>query len=207
MIKRMQQMPVAGIKTRDADGNPIIEGYFAVFGTRYEEYPGEFEELMPGCFKKSINENDIRALVNHDSTQVLGRNKAGTLELREDGVGLFGRILINPNDTDAMNLHARIERGDVTQASFGFFIRAKETEFLPDGTILNRITDADLLEISPCTFPAYPDTHLTARENPNISNKNDDAHEKWRADMLERLKNRNAGGTKDAKSIDASQED
>ena len=110
MHKRMQMKPLVGLNTRDEDGNPIVEGYFAVFNTRYEEFPGEYEELMPGCFSKSIEENDIRALVNHDSTQVLGRNKSGTLVLREDDRGLFGTIRINPKDSDAMNLHARIER-------------------------------------------------------------------------------------------------
>lgn len=189
MNKRSQLRPLVGLKTRDAEGNPIVEGYFAVFGTRYEEFPGEFEELMPGCFSRSIEENDIRALVNHDSTQVLGRNKSGTLVLREDERGLFGTIRINPKDSDAMNLHARIEREDVTQASFGFFVRGKEVEILPDGTILNKITDADLLEISPCTFPAYPDTHLTAREK-NLEAEKQRAEEnmRWKNEMLVKLR-------------------
>lgn len=189
MNKRSQMRPLVDLKTRDENGNPIVEGYFAVFGARYEEFPGEFEELMPGCFSRSIEENDIRALVNHDSTQVLGRNKSGTLVLREDERGLFGTIRINPKDSDAMNLHARIEREDVTQASFGFFVRGREVENLPDGKVLNRIVDADLLEISPCTFPAYPKTHLSAREK-NLKAEKQRAEEntRWKEEMLGKLR-------------------
>ena len=111
------------LKTRvEPDAQDMyIEGYFAVFGRETELWPGAYEEIAPGAFDETLN-NDIRALINHDTTLVLGRNKAGTLELKADSYGLWGRVKINPNDTDAVNLYERVKRGDVDQCSFGFNI-------------------------------------------------------------------------------------
>src|SRR5690606_33485190 len=98
-----------------------IEGYWVVFNQETELWPGAFEEIAPTAFDGSLD-RDVRALINHDSTLVLGRTKAGTLELRVDSHGLWGRVKINPKDTDAVNLYERVKRGDVDQCSFGFNI-------------------------------------------------------------------------------------
>ncbi len=140
-----------------------IEGYFAVFGQETELWPGAFEEIAPGAFDETLG-NDIRALINHDTTLVLGRNKAGTLELKTDSYGLWGRIRINPNDTDAVNVYQRVKRGDVDQCSFGFNILTEETDWRDDGTVKWTITKIDLHEVSVCTFPAYEDTGVQARK-------------------------------------------
>lgn len=149
-------------QTREAGDAYIIEGYFAVFGSDYEIGPGMSESIAPGAFRSSL-ENDVRALTNHDTTLVLGRTKAGTLELREDERGLWGRISINPNDADAVNLYERVKRGDVDQCSFGFEIRSEDTDYRPDGTIHWTLTDVNLFEVSCCTFPAYESTNIDAR--------------------------------------------
>lgn len=153
-------------ETRDGeDGSAHISGYFAVFGSNYEIAPGMSESIKPGAFSRTLGENpDVRALVNHDSTLVLGRTKAGTLKLRQDEIGLFGDVTINPKDVDAMNLYERVKRGDVDQCSFGFAIRSEETDILPDGSVHWTITDVDLYEVSACTFPAYQATSISARE-------------------------------------------
>lgn len=140
-----------------------IEGYFAVFNRQTELWPGAFEEIAPGAFDKTLG-NDIRALINHDTTLVLGRNKSGTLELKTDSHGLWGRIKINPNDSDAVNLYERVKRGDVDQCSFGFNIVAESTEWREDGTVKWTLTEIDLHEVSVCTFPAYEETGVQARK-------------------------------------------
>lgn len=148
----------------EADGQEMyIEGYFAVFGRETELWPGAFEEIAPGAFDETLS-NDIRALINHDTTLVLGRNKAGTLELKADSYGLWGRVKINPNDTDAVNLYERVKRGDVDQCSFGFNITSEETDWRDDGTVKWTITGIDLHEVSVCTFPAYEETGVQARK-------------------------------------------
>ena len=148
--------------TREDSGDLIIEGYFAVFDSNYEIAPGLSESIAPGAFQNSLA-NDVRALTNHDTTLVLGRTKAHTLEISEDSRGLFGRIKINPNDQDAMNLYERVKRGDVDQCSFGFDIVSEDTEYLENGGMHWTIRDVILYEVSCCTFPAYEETSISAR--------------------------------------------
>lgn len=173
-------------ETREAEGNLSIEGYFSVFNSNYELWPGASESIAPGAFSETLG-NDIRALVNHDSTLVLGRNKAGTLELREDSHGLWGKIKVNPNDSDAMNLYERVKRGDVDQCSFGFMIESEETDFREDGSVHWTITRVNLFEVSVCTFPAYEETSVSARKADYAEFQKRKA-EKWRAEMHAKLK-------------------
>lgn len=140
----------------------IIEGYFAVFGVSTELFPGAYEKIDPEACNKSMG-NDIRALVNHDTTLVLGRNKSGTLELKPDSHGLYGRIKINRNDTDAVNCYERVKRGDVDQCSFGFYIVKEEEEWREDGTVEWTLKEVDVHEVTVCTFPAYEETGVSAR--------------------------------------------
>lgn len=173
-------------QTREVGDDLIIEGYFAVFNSNYDIDKGMSESIKPGAFASSMGK-DIRALVNHDTTLVLGRTAAHTLELNEDEHGLFGRIRINRKDTDAMNCYERVKRGDVTGCSFGFFIIAEETEIRDDGSIHWTITDLDLFEVSACTFPAYQATNISARskERDDLRRRELDA---WKAKMTSRLK-------------------
>ena len=152
-----------GFEVREEAEQLHITGYFSVFGGVYEIAPGMTESVDRPAFDKTLG-GDIRALTNHDTTQVLGRTKSHTLELRTDEHGLWGDITINPNDQDAMNLYERVKRGDVDQCSFGFNIVSEETEFRDDGSIHWTITEVDLHEVSVCTFPAYEDTNVSARE-------------------------------------------
>lgn len=152
------------LRTRREDGaDPVIEGYFAVFNSNYQISNDLSESVAPGAFARSLEENDVRALVNHDTTLVLGRTKSGTLELKEDDIGLFGTIQVNPNDRSAMDLYERVSRGDVDGCSFGFDIRAEETDISDDGSVHWTMTDIDLAEVSCCTFPAYQETNISAR--------------------------------------------
>ena len=172
--------------TRDDGGNLSIEGYFAVFGSVYEIAPGLSESIAPGAFDKTLS-GDIRALINHDTTLVLGRTKAGTLNLRTDNRGLWGHIDVNPNDSDAMNLYERVKRGDVDQCSFGFDIIDEETEFREDGSVHWTIKEVELYEVSPCTFPAYEETSIAARtkERDDLLKRKNEA---WKEKMLKKLK-------------------
>jgi uncharacterized protein len=163
--KRQTRSLQTELKTRaEQEGEMIIEGYFAVFNKPTELWPGAFEEIAPGAFTETLG-NDIRCLINHDTTLVLGRNKSGTYELREDSHGLWGSVRINPKDTDAVNVYERVKRGDVDQCSFGFNIDAEETEWRDDGTVKWTITKVDLHEGSICTFPAYEETGVQARKS------------------------------------------
>lgn len=190
--KRMQRQTRSlktELKTRaEGDGGDlIIEGYFAVFGRETELWPGAFEEIASSAFDNTLS-NDIRALINHETRLVLGRNKSGTLELRTDSYGLWGRIKINPNDTDAMNLYERVKRGDVDQCSFGFNIVREDTEWRDDGTVKWTIQEVDLHEVSVVTFPAYEDTGVLARQK-QVEEHRERLLQAKRQKLIERVKN------------------
>ena len=173
-------------QTREENGDLYLEGYFSVFNSSYELWEGASEVIKPGAFTDCMGQ-DVRALINHDSTLVLGRTKAGTLELKEDSHGLWGRIKINRADSDAMNLYARNQRGDVDQASFGFDIERETFVDLGNGCCRWEIEKVGTLyEVSVCTFPAYEETSVSARkkELEDIQRRQDEA---WRETMKKKL--------------------
>lgn len=186
---RVLQLRSGEFQTREDGEEQIIEGYFSVFNSNYEMWEGASESIAPGAFDSSMG-NDIRALTNHDTTLVLGRTKANTLELKPDSHGLWGRIRINPKDSDAVNTYERVKRGDVDQCSIGFLIRDEETEFREDGSIHWTIKDVELFEVSICTFPAYEETSVSARHR-DADELKKRADEAWKLKMHERLGNSN----------------
>lgn len=157
-------LPMERMEAREDGEDLYLEGYFAVFNAIYELWPGATESIAPGAFDESVSD-DVRALFNHNTDLVLGRSSAGTMELRQDSRGLWGRIRINRNDSDAMNAYARISRGDVSGCSFGFDIAEQDVEYREDGSVHWTILRVSpLYEISPCTFPAYKETTVSARQ-------------------------------------------
>ena len=188
--RQMRSLP-SKFETREDNGELYIEGYFSVFDSSYDLWPGASERVAPGAFTKTIG-GDIRALVDHETRLVLGRTKAGTLELREDGHGLWGKVRINPDDSDAMNLYNRVKRGDVDQCSFGFDILDEETEVGEDGSVRWTIREVELYEVSVVTFPAYEDTGVVARKRDYEAIRTRQ-NEQWRAETRKKLKGENNG--------------
>lgn len=209
MEREERQMRLASSKfeTREDGEGLYIEGYFSVFNSVYQMWDGATETVDPHAFDNTIND-DIRCLINHDSSLVLGRTKSGTLELRVDNYGLWGRVRINPNDQDAVNLYERVKRGDVDQCSFGFEIISEETEWTADDSIHWTLTEVRLFEVSVCTFPAYEDTSVQARKKDFEALKERKAEEeqqrveKWREELRNKLKGDANNGAQDP---DASQ--
>lgn len=186
ICKRTMFNEKADFKTREQDGKKYIEGYFAVFDAKYWIWEDAYETIDRGAFDL-VRDKDVRALINHDTTLVLGRTTAGTLVLRVDEIGLWGSIEINENDQDAVNLYERVKRGDVSQCSFGFDI-LKEAENRVTGQPMEfRLMSVKLYEVSPCTFPAYEETGVTARKAA-IEEENKRRAQAWRTDMLNKLK-------------------
>lgn len=183
-VRQVRCVP-SQFNTREDGDKPCIEGYFAVFDSNYEIGPGMSESIAPGAFSDTLS-GDIRALINHDTTLVLGRTKAGTLTLKEDSRGLWGHIDINPDDVEAMNLYSRVKRGDVDQCSFGFQIRSEDTDIRENGDVHWTIKAVELFEVSCCTFPAYEATNISARseQRDELRKRKMDA---WRASMKERI--------------------
>jgi len=150
-------------KREDEGKPPRLIGHAAVFD---EPTPiMDFHEVVSrGAFRESIKQDDIRALFNHDPNHVLGRNTAETLRLKEDDKGLF--IEIDPPDTQfARDLMVSMDRGDISQMSFGFQVLKDEwtrEEGKPDLRTLKKVR---LFDVSPVTFPAYDGTDIAVRSH------------------------------------------
>lgn len=163
-IKTREMYFRTDFQTRQENDAKYIEGYFIRFNEETELWDGVFEEVAPEAVDDSLKNNDIRCLFNHDTSIVLGRTGNGTLELKKDSKGIFGRVKINPNDKQALDIYARIERGDINACSFGFNIINEEIQNRDDGTVKFILKKIDLHEVSPVTFPAYPTTSIQARK-------------------------------------------
>lgn len=177
------------VSTRsDENGAPILEGYFARYGDVYEVGPGATESIAPGAFTESIH-GDVRALYNHNSDVILGRTSAGTLMLEDRAEGLWGKVIINPKDSQAMDAYERIARRDIDGCSFGFNIEKESQEIKDDGSIHWTIEKVNpLYEVSPVVFPAYEATSIHARDK-DLAEIKQRLMQEWRAKMKERLKN------------------
>lgn len=171
----------ADFRTREEGDDLIVEGYFIVFNQPYESWYGVEEYVDPHAIDESTDTSDVRALTDHLSHLVLGRSTVGTLTWTIDDVGLFATIQINRRDLDAVNLHARVQRGDVDQASFGFDEDDVEYVDMPDGRVQRYIRHiSKLWEVSVCTFPAYEQTSVSARDRDSAASIKKDlaAHKK-----------------------------
>lgn len=146
--------------------SPAIEGYAAVFNKRSEVLYDFVEQIEAGFFAPALKQ-DIRALWNHNPDKPLGRTKNKTLTLAEDERGLSVRIV--PPDTQwGRDAVTAIQRGDVTQMSFGFSVRKGGDAWVTEKNGLKvRTLKAGgierLYDVSPVTFPAYPQTSAQVR--------------------------------------------
>jgi len=144
------------------DEKPKIRGYAAVFNKLSDVLGGFREKIAPGAFRKTLKEADVRALFNHDPNVVLGRTSTGTLSLKEDDKGLF--MEIEPPDTaPARDLLTLIERGDVDQASFAFRVIVDEWKNEESEMPIRTLKEVQLFDVSPVTYPAYPQTSVDVR--------------------------------------------
>ena len=181
----------AQFKTREETetGDLILSGYFIKFDEVTELWPGYFEVIKREGVEKAIQNADIRALFNHDDNLVLGRTGNGTVILGVDEIGLFGDIIINKEDPQAIGAYARVQRGDVLGCSFGFIPIKINTEERDDGSYLDTILELEIFEVSPCTFPAYPQTEIAARQKDFESQKraNREALDKRKKEIKEKF--------------------
>lgn len=137
-----------------------LGGYASVFDQTADlGFLGQ-ERMAKGAFDNALKSSDVRALWNHDPLFVLGRQSAGTLRLRSDDHGLEYEVDL-PNTSYANDLRELVERGDVTGASFGFVPGEFER-----GPVRTHTSVAQLVDVSPVTFPAYGGASTEARSAP-----------------------------------------
>ena len=109
------------------DEKMIVEGYALRFNTLSNDLGGFVETISPEALKEA-DLSDVRCLIDHDSSKVLGRTTSETLELKVDDEGLYFRTQL-PNTTYAKDLYENIRLGNINQCSFGFILDENGDEF------------------------------------------------------------------------------
>jgi len=151
---------------------PLVRGYAALFNTKSSDLGGFIERIDPHAFDGVNLEDGVVALFNHDPSLILARSGGAnaTLRLGTDERGLWYEFT-PPNSPNGQNLAEALRRGDITQSSFGFSIardNGDEWDWVEDEEgrehVFRTIKKiARLYDVSPVTYPAYPDTTVAAR--------------------------------------------
>ncbi len=149
---------------RAQDEGKYFLGYASVFN-RTTDLGYFVESIAPGAFDAALSrQDDVRALFNHDPNLILGRTTSGTLKLSVDEKGLLSEIDI-PDTTLGRDLRVHIERGDISQMSFGFYIEKEEKRGMIDEKPWYEIQQVRLFDVSPVTFPAYEQTSIEVKRS------------------------------------------
>jgi HK97 family phage prohead protease len=160
-----------------ANGGMVVSGYAAVFNSWSNDLGGFVEKIDPNAFSGILGKRDVRALVDHDWSKVIGRESAGTLILSVDDKGLRYRVEL-PENTLGQDLAVSIKRGDIQENSFAFIVGDDEWRERPDGTYERIITSiADLIEVSIVSMPAYDDARIGQRSLEGIKKVKEEAIE------------------------------
>lgn len=150
------------MQTNDEDDRLVLTACFVRYDVPAPARPYDYyEQIARGCFGTSLFD-DIMCLYNHNPDLILGRVSAGTLSLEDRPDGLYGTIVINADDAEAVNVYNRVKRGDICGCSFGAWIESDRWE-TSDGHDLCTIEQAELFEVSVCPFPFYPTTTVESR--------------------------------------------
>ncbi|MGY4332967.1 HK97 family phage prohead protease [Bradyrhizobium sp. LB7.2] len=133
------------------------------------------EKFAKGSLTRSIREDDIRMLLDHDPGRVVGRTSAGSLRLREDALGLRYEVDVNLDTPDGQTLAGTVGRRDVSGISPSFYVKTENWDDSGSGLPLRTITEARLREISAVAWPAYPQTTAAMRSTAATANDNANA--------------------------------
>jgi Escherichia/Staphylococcus phage prohead protease len=152
----------------NSDGSRSISGYAVVWNSLSEDLGGFRETIKPGAFTQSLKDSpDVLAYYSHDSSLILGRVSSGTLTVTEDSIGLHFTCKL-PDTSTARDLIALMERGDVSQMSFGFSIPQGGDEWAEvNGQVIRTVIRAVLYEVSVVGQPAYSATSVNLRSCPS----------------------------------------
>lgn len=176
--RRRLDLGASGFHVRAADGDdtaPVFEGYAAKFNERTAiGNPlrwGFYEEVAPSAFTKTLQEADVRFLVDHDTRLLVARTSADDLRLSTDRTGLAVVADLDTELSYVRDLVRNLEKRRITGMSFGFEVVkddwATETVETNDGNTteveVRTLLEVKLWEVSAVTFPAYDSTEAAVR--------------------------------------------
>jgi HK97 family phage prohead protease len=180
----LQNRADLAVRQRMTDDARQVRGYAAAYYDGSEEteftlWEGVVERIIAGAFDRAVKEDDVRALFNHDPSEILGRRSAKNLTLGTDETGLWYRIDM-ADTARSHDLLTHIERGDITGSSFAFDV-TDETWRKQDGVHIRELRGVRLYDVGPVTFPAYESTTAEAKAADRTVRAAKHAFRRWQA--------------------------
>jgi len=172
--RRVIPAEVGSIEYRASEGEDPKIGMFTPYHRWSVEMYGFREQLAPGVFARSLKNSkgakrsDVVALWNHDPAWVLGRQSNRTLTFTDGEDGLRSEATLDGEDAMHRHFARRVERRDVQGSSFGFETVKDEWVYNEDGTAERTLLEVKLFDVSPVTYPAYPDSEAEKRERRSV---------------------------------------
>lgn len=161
MTAEIRALPGGEIRfTVDANGKPRIDARAILFDSWSVDLGGFRERMMPGSVTL---DPDLVALFDHDTSMVLGRLSAGTMEARQDELGV-AFTAFPPETTWAADLRVSMSRGDIGGCSFRMMVEDDEW-YVRDGVVCRDVKKASVSELTVTSMPAYPQTTAEARSH------------------------------------------
>jgi len=193
---KIEQRSLAADLRAESNGDEMsLAGYAALFNSESKDLGGYRERIAPGAFTRSLQAgDDVKCLINHDPSRLVGRTKNGTLKLEQDSRGLKFRCMLSPDSQAHRDLHAAIKRGDMDEMSFAFIVNQPGGDDFTEATdergqkyTLRTLKDVSIKDVACVTYPAYNSTSVSAR----ALNTPDYSNESWLAAKKRFLKQTN----------------
>jgi HK97 family phage prohead protease len=154
----MQPDRITFSATAAITGN-MLTGIAHTFGRR-ALVGDKYVEFAAGSFDQALAKSDVRAFWNHDTRLLLGRQSANTVRLFASQEGLHYEIDL-PDTSYVQDMKVLIDRGDLTDMSFGVFPGQVTKSRAIDGKqILLHTSVSELFDISPVSLPAFQGTSV-----------------------------------------------
>lgn len=168
MSNKQETRTLQGAELRinsDADGKTLTG--LVPYNSPSCDLGGWTEIIAPGAFSAALSASaDVLCLRDHDASALLGRTKSKTLTLNDSAEGLRFSCKL-PNTTQAGDLAESVSRGDLDSNSFGFITLDDKWVADESGNVIRTLLSVELLEVSPCSFPAYPSSSVSVRALPS----------------------------------------
>lgn len=146
--------------TVDPSGKPRIDARAILFDSWSVDLGGFRERMRPNSVTL---ESDLVALFDHDTSKVLGRTSAGTMEVRTDSAGVAFSAY-PPETTWAADLRVSMERGDIKGCSYRMMVD-EDVWYVENGMVCRDVLKARVSELTITSMPAYPETTAEARDH------------------------------------------
>lgn len=161
-FERRDRRSTIALTVDEDNGIKVAQGHAAVFGKRSHDLGGFTELVHPTAFNRTVGQADVVGLFNHDDGQLLGRTSSGTLRLNVTDRGLHYEIDM-PDTGIGRDVATLMARGDITGSSFAFRTVQDEWTKDADDVVTRTLLEVALIDVSPVTRPAYPDSEAALR--------------------------------------------